>query len=210
MAGTTVDEDNVVYKTLLATLRDAGYVLDLNLVLAEGAGKEKRQAIVDIIERLGGDPTDADALYVRFRDKLEVAYRDLEVRPFAGAADLIGRLRRRGVSVGLNTGYDRATAERLLEKMAWLKGKHYDFLATADDVPAGRPAPDMIRRLMQLADVRVPAFVAKAGDSAVDIEEGLRAECGLTVGVTTGAQSREQLVAAGADLVVDDLAALDF
>ncbi len=208
MAGTTVDEGNVVYKTLLATLRDAGYVLDLDLVLAEGAGKEKRQAIIDILDRLGGDPKGADRLYIRFRDKLKIAYRDLEVKPFAGAADLIGRLRRRGVSVGLNTGYDRATAERLLDKMAWRAGEHYDFLATADDVPAGRPAPDMIHRLMEMADVELPHFVAKAGDSAVDIEEGRRADCGLTVGVTTGAQSREQLVAAGADLVVDDLASL--
>ncbi|MGB3799008.1 MAG: phosphonatase-like hydrolase [Lewinella sp.] len=210
MAGTTVNEDNVVYKTLLATLREAGYELELGLVLEEGAGKEKRQAIRDLLHRLGAPDEAADELYARFRERLGSAYTNLAVTPFPGASDLIGRLRKRGVVVGLNTGYDRATAERLLGKMAWQPGQHYDYLVTADDVTEGRPAPDMIHRLMELADVRVPTFVGKAGDSGIDIDEGKRAGCGLTVGVTTGAQSRDQLTAAGADLVVDDLAALDF
>jgi phosphonatase-like hydrolase len=208
MAGTTVDEGNVVYKILLATLREAGYELELPLVLRVGAGKEKRRAIRDLLEHLGRGTEHTDTYYRRFREKLAGAYTDLDVRPFAGAADLIRRLRAGGVAVGLNTGYDRTTAEGLLQKMDWTEGRHYDHLVTADDVSVGRPAPDMIHRLMELADVRVPDFVAKAGDSAIDIEEGRRAGCGLTVGVTTGAQSRPQLVRAGADLVVDDLAHL--
>lgn len=208
MAGTTVNEDNVVYKTLLSTLQRAGYDLDLPLVLREGAGKEKLQAIRDILQRIDGNDGRARELYANFREELTEAYGDLTVRSFPGAADLIGRLRRNGVTVALNTGYDRATAERLLRKMQWKKGEQYDLLATADDVAAGRPAPDMIQLLMELSGIRVPTFVAKAGDSAVDIEEGRRAGCGLTVGVTTGAQSRAQLMAAGADLVVDDLAVL--
>jgi phosphoglycolate phosphatase-like HAD superfamily hydrolase len=47
--------------------------------------------------------------------------------------------------------------------------------------------------------------VLKAGDSAIDIEEGKRAGCGITVGVTTGAQTREQLEDAKPTLVLDSL-----
>ena len=41
MAGTTIDEDNVVYKTLQQSIELAGYPCSLEQVLAEGAGREK-------------------------------------------------------------------------------------------------------------------------------------------------------------------------
>jgi beta-phosphoglucomutase-like phosphatase (HAD superfamily) len=49
MAGTVVNEDNVVYKTLQKAINKYGYELDLNFVLEHGAGKEKHQAIKDIL-----------------------------------------------------------------------------------------------------------------------------------------------------------------
>ena len=45
MAGTTVNEDNIVYKTLQKSLNLHGVAVDLNHVLLHGAGKEKFQAI---------------------------------------------------------------------------------------------------------------------------------------------------------------------
>ena len=50
MAGTSVDEDNVVYKTLQQVINEAGHNFTLDEVLAEGAGKEKLQAIKDILK----------------------------------------------------------------------------------------------------------------------------------------------------------------
>ncbi len=44
MAGTTVNEDNIVYKTLRAAINHAGFEFSLDQVLAQGAGKEKKQA----------------------------------------------------------------------------------------------------------------------------------------------------------------------
>ncbi|MEJ0080320.1 MAG: hypothetical protein WDM78_05025 [Puia sp.] len=40
-----IDEDNVVYKTLQRAIADHGFHFSLEEVLAEGAGKEKQQAI---------------------------------------------------------------------------------------------------------------------------------------------------------------------
>ena len=45
MAGTTVNEDNVVYKTLQQAINKKQYNLSLDFVLEHGAGKEKHQAI---------------------------------------------------------------------------------------------------------------------------------------------------------------------
>jgi beta-phosphoglucomutase-like phosphatase (HAD superfamily) len=49
MAGTTVDEQNVVYKTVHAVINDAGYEFSLDQVLEHGAGKEKKTAINDVL-----------------------------------------------------------------------------------------------------------------------------------------------------------------
>jgi phosphoglycolate phosphatase-like HAD superfamily hydrolase len=47
--------------------------------------------------------------------------------------------------------------------------------------------------------------VIKVGDSTVDIEEGKNAGCLFTIGVTTGAHSRDELLTANPDFVLDDI-----
>ncbi len=49
MAGTTINEDNVVYKTLQRAINDHGYHFTLDQVMAAGAGKEKKEAIESIL-----------------------------------------------------------------------------------------------------------------------------------------------------------------
>lgn len=89
--------------------------------------------------------------------------------------------------------------------MKWKQGVHYDTLVTADDVKRGRPHPDMILKAMDVLQVSDPKKVLKAGDSIIDIEEGKNANCGVTIGVTTGAHTCEQLQSANADYVLDSL-----
>ena len=45
MAGTTIDEDNIVYKTLQKSINQFGIEVTLDHVLAIGAGQEKLNAI---------------------------------------------------------------------------------------------------------------------------------------------------------------------
>ena len=50
--------------------------------------------------------------------------------------------------------------------------------------------------------------LAVAGDTASDVESGLRAGAGIVAGVLTGAGSRADLEQAGAPLILDTIAAL--
>jgi len=211
MAGTTVNEDNVVYKTIQKVLEEAGYRLPLGLVLKHGAGKEKRLAITEIlavaqVEEVGS--VLIDRLYESFRAELKEAYEHLEVSTFNGVENLFSALMDQGIRVVLNTGYDRRTAEGLIEKLGWRIGHEIDGLITADDVKNSRPYPDMIELAMRQFSITEPGKVLKAGDSAIDIEEGKNAGCGLTIGVLTGAQSLEQLREAEPDYVLEGLADL--
>ncbi len=207
MAGTTVDEDNVVYKTVRDVINHAGYNFSLSQVLEFGAGKEKKQAIQDVLALDGQNHPDEEvsAIFDQFKPRLAQAYAELDVVEQSGATEVFDRLHQEGVYVVLNTGYDRTTAESLVAKIGWQVGTDIDALVTASDVENGRPNPDMILKAMAITGVESPAVVAKVGDSQIDILEGKNAHCGITIGITTGSQTAEQLEAANPTKVVDDL-----
>lgn len=206
MAGTTVDENNVVYKTLQRAIADHGYSFTLDQVLAEGAGKEKLQAIKSIltINQIDDDQLSL-AIYQHFLILLNEAYTYLNVQPQPHAAEVFQLLKQQKILVILNTGYDVETANSLIRKLGWTKGLNYDDLVTASEVKNGRPHPDMILSAMQNFGIRNPGEVVKIGDSAIDIEEGKNAGCALSIGITTGAHSHHQLSLANPDFVIEDL-----
>lgn len=208
LAGTTIDEQNVVYKTVHRAVESAGYDVHYNTVLLYAAGKEKRKAIQDVMEHVEGGWVDGDVVdeaYERFEQMLDAAYRELTALPMPGSEVVFAALREKGIKIVLNTGYRRAVADQLLQKIGWTAGQEYDLLVTADDVEKGRPNPDMILVAMERLGVTDPKTVLKIGDSVADIEEGRNAGCGIVIGITTGAQTAEQMAPALPDHIVNQL-----
>ena len=207
MAGTTIDEDNLVYKTLHKAIAEAGVVLSLEEVLYIGAGKEKLNAIKDILGVFGNSTqqAQADAIFTQFLAYLEDAYNENDVKPTKNAEEVLKSLRLQSIKVVLNTGYDRPTAVKLLNKIGWALSEQYDLLVTASDVFNSRPAPDMIVYAMNHFGISDASTVVKVGDSAIDIEEGKNANCLYNIGVTTGAQTKEQLEKAAPTHILNNL-----
>lgn len=207
MAGTTVNEDNVVYKTLQKSINKKGFDLTLDQVLAEGAGKEKLQAIKSILKVYESNTDDdlADEIYADFIILLSKAYDDIDVLPQPNAEELFQILKLRKIRVILNTGYNSDIAESLVEKLGWKKGIEFDSLITSSDVEHNRPDPEMIDLAMDIYGLLNPKTVIKVGDSIIDIEEGQNAGCGLNIGITTGAHTFQQLQSANPDYIIDDL-----
>jgi len=73
----------------------------------------------------------------------------------------------------------------------------------------GRPSPHMIYDLMDRNNIIRPEQVIKIGDTRVDILEGKNAGC-RTVGVLTGADSREKLEKNKPDFIVDNIVDIKF
>ncbi len=207
MAGTTVDEDNVVYKTLQKVINNAGYNFTLEQVLEHGAGKEKRKAISDILAIFNGNPDDAfiQRLYNKFVPELATAYDRFELKPQPGTEEVFKLLKEKNILVVLNTGYNGVTASSILKKLGWQAGKQIDALVTASDVKVNRPSPDMILLAMKKFGITDAAEVVKVGDSAIDIEEGKNAGCSINIGITTGAHTYKQLQAAQPEYIIDHL-----
>lgn len=206
MAGTTVNEDNVVYKTVLKAINDRGYDFTLEEVLKEGAGKEKLQAIKSVLALRGiTDEILSQEIFTQFNVQLGHAYKTMPVTEQPNATHVFKVLRERGIFVVLNTGYNRAVATALVEKIGWQLGRDIDALVTASDVSQNRPLPDMIWYAMRQLGITNAVDVVKVGDSVIDIEEGKNAGCGITIGITTGAQTRTQLLAGEPTAIIDDL-----
>lgn len=207
MAGTTVNENNVVYKTLRIAINEAGFDFMLEQVLEQGAGKEKKQAIRAILTTFAGVRNEEliDKIYENFFEKLTDAYNREEILPQNNAAELFAELKKRNIFSILNTGYDRVTAQSIVDKLGWKEGEDFDGLVTATDVGRNRPEPDMILFAMKRFNITDASQVVKVGDSAIDIAEGHNAGCGLSIGITTGAHTAEQLQTARPDSIINDL-----
>ncbi len=207
MAGTTVNENNVVYKTLQKAINEKGFDFSLNQVLQEGAGKEKLQAIKSVLNVYGdiNDEVLANSIFQNFIKLLESAYDTMEILQQDNTAEVFAELKKNGILVVLNTGYNSQTANSLINKLGWVKGEHFNGLVTASDVKNNRPQPDMILLAMHQFDITDAQQVIKVGDSTIDIEEGRNAGCKFNIGITTGAHTKEQLVLANPDFILDNL-----
>ncbi|HVW15714.1 MAG TPA: phosphonatase-like hydrolase [Mucilaginibacter sp.] len=210
MAGTTVDENNVVYKTVQEAINQAGFSVSLDEVLEQGAGKEKLQAIKDVLQTYAANNDNelAAHIYQDFISRLDRAYDTLDIIPQNNAVALFAALKEKNILTVLNTGYARHTAEQIIQKLEWKQGSEFDGLVTATEVDKNRPNPDMIFYAMKQFGIPDSKNVIKVGDSVIDIEEGKNAGCLLSIGITTGAHTSEQLQAAHPDYIINDLAEL--
>lgn len=207
MAGTTVDEGNVVYRTLHKAIEKVCPNVSFEDVLMLGAGKEKLQAIRETLSgsNISLNEATIQEIFKDFLGLLDIAYANLIVVPTNNTERLFNALRTKDIKVVLNTGYNTVTATSLLNKLNWVKGVQYDLLVTSSDVKNNRPMPDMILYAMDKLNITDASTVIKVGDSTIDIEEGRNAGCKYNIGVTTGAHTKAQMESANPDYIFDNI-----
>lgn len=194
IAGTTVEEHNAVYTALEEAVTAAGGTPSQSDI-QRWMGAGKREAITAMLTESTGHAPDesvVDAGFEDFHVRLAAAYAATPPTPLPGVPEAIAKLRAAGIKVALTTGFDRPIVDGLLATLGWESGA-VDTVLCIDDVPAGRPAPYMIFRAMELTGVRDVANVLVAGDTARDLEAGNNAGAGFVVGVLTGGYSATDL-----------------
>lgn len=124
---------------------------------------------------------------------------------FPGALDALHRLHARdGVELGIATGKGLNGVHRILG----LHGiaEYFVTLQTPDHNPS-KPNPGMLLRAMDETGA-TPAETIMIGDTTFDIEMG-KAAGAKAIGVTWGYHDPAELVAAGADIMIDQFSDLD-
>jgi phosphonatase-like hydrolase len=187
LAGTTIKDEGEVPDAFLKTLIQFGVELTAT-ELSSFRGASKKQ----VIRRFIQDSETAEKAYRQFQEILSQQYKMAGVREIPGAGETFRSLRNAGVSVALNTGFDRMITGQILEQTPWDRTL-FNAIVCGDDVPQGRPAPDLILRCMELSGVRESRNVANVGDTVLDLRAGNNARVGYNIAVLSGAHTREQL-----------------
>jgi phosphonoacetaldehyde hydrolase len=238
-AGTTVDHGSMAPVLALQTLFKRHGIELSSEDARRDMGLLKRDQIHAILARpnirsewralKGDDPQDADtqSLFLEFGPlQLEIIAQHSQL--LAGVVKTISAWQKQGIRIGTTTGYTRAMLAPVLAQ-AIEGGYRPDATVCPDEVDAGRPAPWMLQRNMELLDVYPPSCCVKIGDTVADIEEGKNAgmwTIGLTrTGNLVGLDSEtweklsgdekhlrlrnagERLHRAGADFVAEDVSA---
>jgi phosphoglycolate phosphatase len=123
---------------------------------------------------------------------------------YPGARETVLALSARpDVALGIATGKSTRGVERVLGAHGLLK--HFVTVQTADTAPS-KPDPGMVFNALRATAVE-PGSATVIGDSVYDMQMA-KAAGATAIGVGWGYNPPERLRAAGADLIVDDFAAL--
>lgn len=223
MAGTTVRDLNEVEKCFALACKETGLnVSDETIKAVQGWAKHH---VFQTLwkEQIGeNNPELSDRVknsYDTFRSILENHYETNEILPTEGALEVFEYCRKHGIKIALTTGFYRKVTDIILEKLGWLKGLNeqrvaisdeaiIDVSISSDEVNAGRPAPDLVFRAMEILGIKDPKEVIVIGDTPSDLGCGKNAGVLKTFGLTNGTHSKEQLEKLDNDGLLPSLNAL--
>jgi phosphonatase-like hydrolase len=201
MAGTTMSDGGLVLEAFRRTIDELGVIGDEAAAAQEYVIETMGQSKIEVFTALFDDGASrANAAFeVHFVD----AARELGVSEVPGARSTVEALRDLGFKVALTTGFSPATREVLIQALGW--SDLFDLRVSPADAGRGRPSPDMLLWcVLKLKATSVGSVIA-VGDTASDMLAGTRAGAGLCVGVRTGTDDAERLLANGADVVLDSV-----
>ncbi len=145
-----------------------------------------------------------DMLYLR--DRLLVAmkmrYHDKcfeHSRLYDGIFEVVSKLRQRGIHLAVLTNKDHQDAERIVEH--FFGADTFKSVVGVVDSRKVKPDTEGIMSIVESMELSCEDFLL-VGDSAVDIQTAKAAGI-RSVGAGWGFRKREELVQAGADIVID-------
>jgi phosphonatase-like hydrolase len=208
MAGTTVKDENFVGLAFQEAMKTHGYNVPIEQVNPI-MGYEKPVAIRMMLEQLetkegGFTQETVDSIHSEFvRCMIEFYQTTDEIGALPEVEQTFEVLRESGVKIALDTGFSRNIADVIIQRLGW--ESKIDMLVASDEVPKGRPYPDMINKIMQELGINSSKKVAKVGDTEVDINEGINAGCQYVIGVTTGSFTRDELAVYHPTHIIDNI-----
>ena len=199
--GTLVDSNGFHIAAWQEVFRRAGATFD-DQVIHDQIGKGTDMLVPTLLpgtpddeqERMGAEH--GEVFTQRFIDRVE---------PFAGARDLLLRVRDGGQQVVLASSASGGELDHYLDLLD--AREIVGVTTTSDDVERTKPAPDIFATALKKLAPLDAGEVIVVGDTPYDIEAA--AKCGIAaVGVRSGGFGDDALTAAGAVALYDDVAAL--
>lgn len=200
--GTLGDTREIILRTNQELLRLKGYPIPSDRVILDTVGLPLEQCFLAMFPDFPrGELPEWVAAYRQIFEDLRSS-----VGPslFPGVLETMERLYREGYRLSVASSRGRASLRSLLSDLGL--GEYVCYALGKEDVFPAKPEPEPV--LKTLRDLGFSAGEALVvGDMPVDIRMGRRAGV-LTCGVSYGNSSREALLEAGADYIIDDFPSL--
>jgi phosphoglycolate phosphatase-like HAD superfamily hydrolase len=183
--GTLLDSNEQHARAWVEALRDHDVLVtapEIRRLIGQGGDK--------ILPRVGVDEDSDRGHAITARRKVLFRERYLRTcRPFAGARDLVARMREDGLVIAVATSSEKDDLAALLH----VAGVHdlIDDAATSSDAERSKPDPDIVVAAMRRTE-REPELLVMLGDTPYDIEAAARAGI-RAVGVRCGGWSDAEL-----------------
>jgi phosphoglycolate phosphatase len=200
--GTLGDTRHNIILTLQATMRDRGLELRSEEECAATIGLTLLDSFRTMYPSMSDE--DAEACVKHYRD---IFYRSIEEsipQLFPGVAPTLERLRDMGVVMSIASS--RSSPSLLLFIRSMGIADHFSLVLGSDSVENHKPHPEPVLKTLEKL-VFKPSEAIVVGDMPVDIVMARNASV-PSVGVSYGNATREELIAAGADYVIDNFAEL--
>jgi pyrophosphatase PpaX len=159
--------------------------------------------LVDAFREFVPEELQVERLIGRYRE-YQLANHDRLLRPYDGVVAEIRRFASAGHPMALVTSKSDWLAQRALVHVGL--DDTIPIIVGCDSCTRHKPHPEPVERALILLRAE-PGNAIFVGDSPHDVESG-RAAGVHTVGVSWGAFTREEMLATGADAVIDDISAL--
>ena len=210
MAGTTIQEKGIVYNSLYKTIKLVYPNLQKKDIKQFG-GAKKREVIKFFVnqKKLDSPEVIINNLDSEFNCFLKKEYEENPAVQLINPnlPSFFNALREQDIKICLNTGYNKDIQKLLIDKFNMTN--FIDDYISSEEVTSGRPYPYMINSLMKRNNISSIDHVIKIGDTEMDVKEGKNAGC-KTVGVLSGAHSKEQLNNQKPDFIVDNIMDIKF
>jgi len=202
LAGTSITDNDDVAKVFIKTLHDYSIhcsIEEINTVM----GIPKSIAISNLLFHQSAYNNEnssdlIDEIYHSFIINMKDHYTSIQpVTSIQNIEDLFTELYNHGIKIYFDTGFPREITDMIIDVVGWKNYDWYTGVITADDVENGRPAPDMIYKVMSICSIESSKAIVKIGDTPSDMKEGVSANCAAIIGVTYGSHSEHDLINAG-------------
>lgn len=199
--GTLGDTRSLIVRTMQQTIAELGLPKRTDDECAAMIGLPLKRTFTELIPMTDEMGDRCAEVYSRLFDINNVPG---AVPLFPHVAETIAALHARGLTLTVASSRHRSSLVAYLDALQL--APYISYVLGADDVKEAKPAPDMVIKTLKDNNLQ-PDDVVVVGDTVFDIRMAHNAGV-KAVGVTYGNGSREDLLAEGAEWVIDDFGEL--
>ena len=209
LLGSLVVDDGLIERSYAEAIATQGVVTGTSAYARRMAQvhQARGQAAADVFESLFPDnPARAQAAHLAFERSVADAVGRTVIRPIPGAHPVLEQIAATGCRIGVLTNLPVRILSSFVDAAGWRK--LVDVALSAEEVPRGFPAPDMVLSAMLRAGVGDVREVAVVHSTGAGVAGGRRSGAAIVSGVLTGPHPAARLRAAGATNILASVADL--